>query len=101
MGLHMQGNAGSCDAHGFLAARSGGPATTDALSEAHVFSRILRADSRLPERDRAWRAVWKSNIQYDFNVRVFEWFDTSTSAVLRELAESNRFVQKSAESTSI
>ena len=28
-------------------------------------------------------------------------FDTSTSAVLRELAESNRFVQKSAESTSI
>ena len=46
-------------------------------------------------------AVCKSNLQPDFNVRVFECFDTSTSAVLRELAESNRFVQKSAESTSI
>jgi magnesium-transporting ATPase (P-type) len=44
-------------------------------------------------------SVWKSNIQPDFNVRVFECFDTSTSAVLRELAESNRFIQKSAEST--
>ena len=30
-----------------------------------------------------------------------ECFDTSTSAVLRELAKSNRFVQKSAKSTSI
>ena len=30
--------------------------------------------------------VWKSNLQPDFNVRVFECFDTSTSAVLRELA---------------
>ena len=47
------------------------------------------------------RPVCKSNLQPDFNVRVFECFDTSTSAVLRELAESNRFVQKSAESTSI
>ena len=46
-------------------------------------------------------SVCKSNLQPDFNVRVFECFDTSTSAVLRELAESNRFVQKSAESTSI
>ena len=47
------------------------------------------------------RPVWNSNLQPDFNVRVFECFDTSTSAVLRELAESNRFVQTSAESTSI
>ena len=46
-------------------------------------------------------AVCKSNLQPDFNVRVFECLDTSTFAVLRELAESNRFVQKSAESTSI
>ena len=46
-------------------------------------------------------AVCKSNLQPDFNVRVCECFDTSISAVLRELAESNRFVQKSAESTSI
>ena len=45
--------------------------------------------------------VWKSNLQPDFNVRVFECFDTNTAAALRELAESNRSVQKSAESTSI
>ena len=46
-------------------------------------------------------AVWKSNLQPDFNVRVFECFDTSPSAGLRELDESDRSVQKSAESTSI
>ena len=46
-------------------------------------------------------AVWKSNLQPDFNVRVFECFDTSSSAVLRELDKSNRLVQKSAESTPI
>ena len=46
-------------------------------------------------------AVWKSNLQPDFNVRVCDRFDARFSAVLRELAESNRFVQKSAESTSI
>ena len=45
--------------------------------------------------------VWQSNLQPDFNVSVFECFDTRTSAVLRELDESNRSVQKSAESTSI
>jgi hypothetical protein len=45
-------------------------------------------------------AACESNLQPDFNVRVCECFDASTSAVLRELAESNRFVQKSAESTS-
>ena len=45
--------------------------------------------------------VWKSNLQPDFNVRVFECFDTSSSAGLRELDESDRSVQKSAESTSI
>ena len=45
--------------------------------------------------------VWKSNLQIDFNVSLFECFDTSTFAVLRELDESNRSVQKSAESTSI
>ena len=45
------------------------------------------------------RTACESNLQPDFNVRVCEWFDTSTSAVLRELAESNRFVQKSAAST--
>ncbi|KAH8097897.1 hypothetical protein JL720_816 [Aureococcus anophagefferens] len=45
--------------------------------------------------------VWIPNLQPDFNVRVIERFDTTTSAVLRELDESNRSVQKSAESTSI
>ena len=42
-----------------------------------------------------------SNLQPDFNVRLFENFDTSSSALLRELDESDRFVQKSAELTSI
>jgi len=46
-------------------------------------------------------AVWNSNLQPDFNVSVCESFDASPSAVLRELDESNRLVQKSAESTSI
>ena len=47
--------------------------------------------------------IWagNKNIQHDFNVILFECFDTWTSAVLRELDESHRFVQKSAESTSI
>ena len=45
--------------------------------------------------------VWKSNLQPDFNVRACDRFDATLSAVLRELDESNRFVQKSAESTSI
>ena len=44
--------------------------------------------------------VCKSNLQPDFNVRVFECFDASSSA-LRELDERDRFVQNSAESTSI
>ena len=51
-----------------------------------------------------WNAcgtVWKPNLQPDFNVSVFECFDTSSSAGLRELDESDRSVQKSAESTSI
>ena len=45
--------------------------------------------------------VWNSNLQPDFNVRVCDGFDARLPAVLRELDESNRFVQKSAESTSI
>ena len=46
-------------------------------------------------------SVWKSNLQPDFNVRVCECFNATFSASLRELDESNRSVQKSAESTSI
>ena len=46
-------------------------------------------------------AVPNSNLQLDFNVSVRDSFDATSSAVLRELDESDRFVQKSAESTSM
>ena len=39
-------------------------------------------------RSRASYAVWKSNLQPDFNVRVFECFDTSTSAALTSAPEA-------------
>ena len=45
--------------------------------------------------------VWNSNLQLDFNVSVRDSFDAEFSALLRELDESDRFVQKSAESTSM
>ena len=45
--------------------------------------------------------VWIPKLQPDFNVRVLERFGPDSLAVLRELDESNRFAQKSAESTSI
>ena len=45
----------------------------------------------------AFQAAWNANLQFDFNMRVTDGFDTSTSTVLRELAESNRLVQESAE----
>ena len=56
--------------------------------------------------DRAARSSWflpvpNSNLQPDFNVRACDGFDAISLAWLRELDESNRFVQKSAESTSI
>ena len=57
-----------------------------------------RDDARLRD---AFGTAWKPDLQPDFNVSVFERFDTSSSAGLRELDKSNRFVQKSAESTSI
>ena len=47
------------------------------------------------------KPVWIPNIQPDFNVRVLERFRPDSLAVLRELDESNRFAQKSAESTLI
>ena len=46
-------------------------------------------------------AVWNPNLQHDFNVIVCDSFDARLSPVLRELDESVRFVQNSAESTSI
>ena len=45
-------------------------------------------------------AARNSNLQRDFNGSVCDSFDASASAVLRELDESHRFVQTSAESTS-
>jgi hypothetical protein len=45
--------------------------------------------------------VWIPNLQPDFNVSVCDGFDARFSAVLRELDESTRSVQKSAESTSM
>ena len=65
--------------------------------ERAVAAAVPRCDFSL----RARKAVWKPNLQPDFNVRVCDRFDARFSAVLRELDESNRFVQKSAESTSI
>ena len=46
-------------------------------------------------------AAWKSNIQPDFNVQVIERFGPDSFTELRELDKSDRFVQRSAESTSI
>merc|ERR1712147_451329 len=59
-----------------------------------------RSDALRESREALAReTVWKSNLQPDFNVRVIERIAPYSSAVLRELDESNRFVQKSAEST--
>jgi len=66
--------------------------------------RVLRAGGALglgPRLEALFAAVWNSNLQPDFNVRVCDSFDIIIFTVLRELDESNRFVQKSAESTSI
>ena len=73
------------------------------LAEVRIFRHVSAALKVLhPERQRkTFIAVWNSNLQPDFNVRRCDSFDASSSAVLRELDESNRFVQKSAESTSI
>ena len=60
---------------------------------------LTRAGDALPNPQ--YPSVWKSNLQPDFNVSVRDRFDARLSAVLRKLDESNRFVQKSAESTSI
>ena len=47
------------------------------------------------------RAARNSNLRPDFNVRAIERFGPDAFALLRELDESDRFVQKSAESTSM
>ena len=43
----------------------------------------------------------ESNLQLDFNVRIIKQFGPNVFVVRRELDESHRFVQKSAESTSM
>ena len=86
------------------AARSGGDSGAAARygGDAAAISVHLAADiDRAAWKHSAFLSVPKPNLQPDFNVSIFECFDTSASAVLRELDESDRFVQKSAESTSI
>ena len=73
------------------------PALGDALQEARLHERAAGYVDDAKEQD----AGPKSNLQPDFNVSVFDRFDAHLSVVLRELDESDRFVQKSAESTSI
>ena len=84
----------------FLGTLAGTRAYPCAPSTSHVRAAVAShgVDAHL-----AWEShtVWIPNLQPDFNVRVCERFDASSSAVLGELDESNRFVQKSAESTSI
>jgi hypothetical protein len=69
-----------------------GPEVAVRLGERHVVRHGRAVDAE---------PAWQPNLQPDFNVRVCDSFDASSSAVLRELDESNRFVQKSAESTSM
>jgi len=68
-----------------VARTAGGPATV----------RVRDADAR------ASGPARNSNLPPDFNVRVCDRFDARSSAVLRERDESHRFVQKSADSTSM
>ena len=80
-------------AYGKLGHRSQEQLNAPRALEGARFSSLLCGDSST--------AAWKPNLQPDFNVRVCDRFDARFSAVLRELDESTRFVQKSAESTSM
>ena len=66
-----------------------------------VLEIVFRDDRGGDDELRASLPVWKSNLQLEFNVSVIERIAPDSLTVLRELDESNRFVQKSAESTSI
>ena len=68
--------------------------------EVAVMSILKRGERWDRDRDEL-RPVWKSNLPPDFNVRIIEEFGPDSFALLRELYESDRFVQKSAKSTSI
>jgi hypothetical protein len=65
---------------------------------ADPLGRLLAAYAELESQ---WLPVCESNLQPEFNLISFDSFDAMVSAVLRELDESDRFVQKSAKSTSI
>jgi hypothetical protein len=78
-----------CNGHGTCDLASGDCACDDGWEGSVVNAPDTRQSAR------------NSNLQPDFNVRVFDTFDTSSSSVLRELAASHRFVQKSPESTSM
>ena len=75
------------------AAAGGGRAGESFREAADVPARLRSRLARYP--------AWKSNLQPDFNVRLCDKFDTGSSVVLRELDESDRFIQQSAETTSI
>ena len=62
---------------------------------------LARGADATVRNERGSDAAWKSNLQADFDVHVCDSFGVISLIVLRELDESNRFVQKSAESTSI
>ena len=103
---------------GYLAPRLRGERGETRVKFSRDISQFLRGSAALdesakppPQRppvrygDSLWLVtcppVPKPNLQPDFNVSVFECFDTSSSTGLRELDESVRSVPKSAESTSI
>ena len=69
-----------------------------AISRSFRGSRVITLTTAVAA---VFRPVWIPNIQPDFNVCVLERFGPDSLAVLRELDESHRCLQKSAESTSI
>ena len=80
---------------------SGRKLIVEAARDARDARDVLDAESKRGESPARSESAWKPNLQPDFNVIVIEQIAPDSSTVLRELDESNRFVQKSAESTSI
>ena len=71
------------------------------LASELLVDEALEGLERAGSRGGAWIPVPNSNLQLDFNLSVCDGFDATSLAWLRELDESDRSVQKSAESTSI
>ena len=74
--------------------------TDDDLARVEKRLRGINAFAPIVRSERS-RAARNSNLHPDFNGRVCDGFDASASAVRRALDESHRFVQESAESTSM